>query len=346
MPSKKKADPKTTKKNSTPTAKKASTAKNSKEKTSHPTKKATPEKATTTKKSTKTTKVASKSTKKETPIKSLTSKASIAKNKISEPKSKKASEKSEKTTKAPEKMTVKSAPKQEKPKETQQKIPDNKTGAIELKPKKQNNKFKKGEYAVYPSHGIGKIIDVESTVVMNRDFSCYLMYFEKERLTIKVPVRNSEKIGLRPLVSKETMDEVFDILKSGIKKMKGMWSRRAQEYETKINSGDIMALAEVLRDLARDVEDGERSYSERIIYETAVARLAAEYGAIHQLDFETAKQAVIETAKDKSAEELIVKAPKHDDFDDEFDDIEEDDEGDFEDDENDFEEEEENQSSR
>ncbi len=159
--------------------------------------------------------------------------------------------------------------------------------------------FKINDYVIYPSHGIGKIIDIETTMVLGQDFSCYLMYFEKEKLTIKVPLKNAENIGLRPLASKEQMDEVFTILRSGVKKMKGMWSRRAQEYESKINSGNIIELAEVLRDLARDIEDGERSYSERIIYETAVSRLAAEYGAVYKVDAEAAKEAVISTAKDK-----------------------------------------------
>ena len=177
--------------------------------------------------------------------------------------------------------------------------------------------FKTNDYAVYPSHGIGKITEIETTKIMGQDFSCYLMFFEKEKLTIKIPVKNSEKIGLRHLVSKDQMEEVFTILRSGVKKLKGMWSRRAQEYEAKINSGDILALAEVLRDLTRDIDDGERSYSERIIYETAVARLAAEYAAIYNIDLENAKTKVITTAKDK-----INSETKHD-ADDGFDNHEE-----------------------
>ena len=173
--------------------------------------------------------------------------------------------------------------------------------------------FKIGEYAVYPSHGIGKIIDIQKTTVLGSDFSCYLMHFEKEKLTIKVPLSNSEKIGLRPLVSKSQMEEVFSILSSGIKKLKGMWSRRAQEYESKINSGNIILLAEVLRDLTRDIEDGERSYSERIIYETAVSRLAAEYAAIYKIDFEDAKGKVVVTAKDKLGSDEKAEKPKRDD---------------------------------
>ncbi len=176
--------------------------------------------------------------------------------------------------------------------------------------------FKVNDYAVYPSHGIGKITGIEKTAVLGQDFSCYLMYFEKEKLTIKIPMNSAEKIGLRHLISKSQMDEVFVILRSGVKKLKGMWSRRAQEYETKINSGDIMLLAEVLRDLTRDIEDGERSYSERIIYETAIYRLANEYSVIYGVEFEEAKEKVTLTAKDKlNSEGRITQKDGFDDFD-------------------------------
>jgi hypothetical protein len=113
------------------------------------------------------------------------------------------------------------------------------------------------------------------------------------------------------------MDEVFSILRSGVKKLKGMWSRRAQEYETKINSGDIILLAEVIRDLTRDIDDSERSYSERIIYETAIYRLASEYAAIYKVDFEEAKEKIITTAKDKlTGESRPIQKDDFDDFDD------------------------------
>ena len=150
---------------------------------------------------------------------------------------------------------------------------------------------------------------------MQQHISCYLIYFDRERLTIKIPTNKVEKFGIRPLVSKEQMSEVFSILRSGVKKMKGMWSRRAQEYETKINSGDIIMLAEVLRDLTRDIEDSERSYSERIIYETAIFRLACEYSAIYGVPFETARDKITITAKDK-LESDSKSSTKDDDFDD------------------------------
>jgi len=208
------------------------------------------------------------------------------------------------------------------------------------------NNFKIGEYAVYPSHGVGKITGVETNKILGQDFSFYLMYFEKEKLVVKIPVINAQKIGLRALASKAQLDEVFSILRSGVKKMKGMWSRRAQEYETKINSGDIFLLAEVLRDLIRDIEDGDRSYSERIIYETAINRLASEYAAVHGVDFEEARQKVVTIARDKLVSEIKV-APKDefDDFDadpedldeevDEEDEEEEDEDDDYDDDEDD-----------
>ena len=93
-------------------------------------------------------------------------------------------------------------------------------------PKKKSEEskvsFKVGDHAVYPSHGIGKIADIETTPILGKDFKCYLMYFEKEKLTIKIPVSSADKIGLRHLISKSQMDEVFSILRSGVKKLKGM----------------------------------------------------------------------------------------------------------------------------
>lgn len=203
-------------------------------------------------------------------------------------------------------------------------VPERKNDALQkiiiAKKTEGRNKvtFKVGDYAIYPSHGIGQIVDIENTRVLGQDFSCYLMNFEKEKLIIKIPTDSAEKIGLRHLINKTQMDEVFSILRSGVKKLKGMWSRRAQEYETKINSGDIILLAEVLRDLTRDIEDGERSYSERIIYETAIYRLAGEYSVIYDADFEESKEKIILTAKDKlNSEGKITQKDDFDDFDDE-----------------------------
>jgi CarD family transcriptional regulator len=177
--------------------------------------------------------------------------------------------------------------------------------------------FKTGDYAFYPSHGVGKIIEIETIEITNTSFHFLIIYFEKEKLTIKIPSNQIIKTGLRALISKSEMDAVFDILKSGVKKLKGMWSRRAQEYESKINSGNIVLLAEVLRDLTRDIEDGDRSYSERIIYETAIDRLALEYSIIENIPLEEAKGKIISTAKHKLGFSEIKEIK--DNFDDEFD---------------------------
>ncbi len=273
------------------------------------TKKTTPAKA---KKETKKpiAKIVSKITKK-TPVKKIESKPAKKEIKVkeiknSEPKQKNFQKEVISKNQKPV-LEVKASEKEATPK------------VISAKKNEIKNKilFKVGDYAVYPSHGVGKIVDIEKTVILGQDFSCYLMYFEKEKLTIKIPVNNTNKIGLRHLVSKEQMDEVFVILRSGVKKLKGMWSRRAQEYETKINSGDIILLAEVLRDLTRDIEDGDRSYSERIIYETAIYRLASEYSIVYGISFDESKEKVILTAKDKlNSEGKIIQKDDFDDFDD------------------------------
>jgi CarD family transcriptional regulator len=228
---------------------------------------------------------------------------------------------------------------------------NNKIKSVAAKSYDKGN-FKVGDYAVYPPHGVGKIAAIEKMLVLGQEFKCYLMYFEKEKLAIKIPVNQAEKSGLRNLATKSQIDKVFSILRSGVKKLKGMWSRRAQEYEAKINSGDIILLAEVLRDLARDIEDGERSYSERIIYETAIYRLAMEYSFIYMVDFEVAKQKVVATAKDKigsfdqkeEKEFDVFKKDEDEDLDleeeiedeDDLDDLEDDEEAEYEEDEDDF----------
>lgn len=196
--------------------------------------------------------------------------------------------------------------------------------------------FKVGDHVIYPSHGVGKLLDIESIKVDGKEFNTLILFFDKEKLTIKIPVSQIDKIGIRHLVTKAQMEEVFETLRGGIKKLKGMWSRRAQEYESKINSGDIMLLAEVLRDLTRDIEDADRSYSERVIYETAIYRLAGEYAVIAGITLEKAQEEIITIAKNKlHDEENEEQEDKEDDFDDDFDDEDEEDDEDDEEDEED-----------
>ncbi len=235
------------------------------------------------------------------------------------------------------KKVAKNPPKKEVKKETIKKagekaVPKKITPKKEVIKKEKEPKvggFKSGDHAFYPSHGVGKIIEIETIVIDGQKLNFLIMFFEKEKLTIKIPANQILKTGLRALISKSEMEEVFNILKSGVRKLKGMWSRRAQEYEAKINSGNITLLAEVLRDLTRDIEDGDRSYSERIIYETAINRLALEYSVIENISFEEAKEKIISTAKHKLGLAAEVKELKNN-FDDDFDleeELEEDEDG-------------------
>jgi CarD family transcriptional regulator len=161
------------------------------------------------------------------------------------------------------------------------------------------NFFKENDYCVYKTHGVGRIQEIQTIKIGNCESKYYVIFFEKEKLTISIPVNQVSNGYLRKISSKKDIENVFAILKNGTKKVKGMWSRRAKEYEEKINSGDILLTAEVLRDLARDIEDTERSFSERIIYETAVYRLASEYAIIAKIDFIKAQAKILETSKEK-----------------------------------------------
>ena len=159
--------------------------------------------------------------------------------------------------------------------------------------------FKVDECVVYPTHGVGRIKDVVKEKIADFELECYVIEFEKEKLTISIPMKQAIKSGLRKLSTKKEMEEIFDILRSGVKKTKGMWSRRAQEYEEKINTGDLMSIAEVLRDLTRDIENSERSYSERVIYETALHRLSSEYASVENISITESVEKVTAISKDK-----------------------------------------------
>lgn len=159
--------------------------------------------------------------------------------------------------------------------------------------------FKINDYCVYKTHGVAKITDIQEIKVAGIETKCLVLYFEKEKLTLSVPFKFKENGDIRRLTTLDEMEKVFDILKGGIKKLKGMWSRRAKEYRDKINTGDIYQAAEVLRDLTRDVEEAYRSYSERSIYDTAVYRLASEYSVVKKIPYEEAEKYILEIAKEK-----------------------------------------------
>ncbi len=150
------------------------------------------------------------------------------------------------------------------------------------KPANDVMNFKQGDAVVYPAHGVGHIEGVESYEVGGVDVSLYSISFEKDRMRLKIPVQKAEESGLRGLCSSNRLDDALSTLQGKAKAKRAMWSRRAQEYETKINSGDPVMIAEVLRDLRRPKDDNEQSYSERQIYQSALERLAREVAAIEK----------------------------------------------------------------
>jgi len=142
--------------------------------------------------------------------------------------------------------------------------------------------FQEGDAVVYPAHGVGHIEGIETCSVAGMEVSLYSITFEKDRMRLKIPVQKAEESGLRSLCSTSRLDDALTTLQGRAKAKRAMWSRRAQEYETKINSGDPVMIAEVLRDLRRPKDDTEQSYSERQIYQSALERLAREVAAIEK----------------------------------------------------------------
>ena len=146
-----------------------------------------------------------------------------------------------------------------------------------------NINFSEGDYVVYAAHGVGQIEGVETATIGGADVSLYVINFEKDRMRVKIPVMRAESSGLRALSNGKRMDDALQTLKGRARIRRTMWSRRAQEYELKINSGDPVAIAEVLRDLKRSNDDTEQSYSERQIYESALERLAREVAVVEKI---------------------------------------------------------------
>ena len=140
------------------------------------------------------------------------------------------------------------------------------------------------DYVVYPKHGVGRIVSVETEEIAGAPLELYVIRFEKEKMTLRVPVNKAQNSGMRRLSNQATMDEAFTTLKGKARVKRTMWSRRAQEYEAKINSGDLVSIAEVVRDLHRGADQPEQSYSERQIYEAALGRLARELAAVEDID--------------------------------------------------------------
>ena len=148
----------------------------------------------------------------------------------------------------------------------------------------KKNEFLPEQYVVYPSHGIGQILEIEKKEIAGQMLKMYVIEFEKEKMILRVPIEKTKEIGVRKVSTKNQLKEIFEILTGKAKIRRTMWSRRAQEYEAKINSGDIKLLTEVVRDLFRSDSQPEQSYSERQLYEAARERLSREVAVIEKTD--------------------------------------------------------------
>lgn len=165
----------------------------------------------------------------------------------------------------------------------------------------QNLDFRANDFVVYPAHGVGKIVTIEEQEVAGIKLELFVISFEKDKMTLRVPTAKATSVGMRSLSSPDLVDEALKTLKGKAKVKRAMWSRRAQEYEQKINSGDLISIAEVVRDLHRGEDQPEQSYSERQLYEAALERLTREVAAVERLDEQNAAQKVGSVLEAKKA---------------------------------------------
>lgn len=150
--------------------------------------------------------------------------------------------------------------------------------------------FKAGDMVVYPTHGVGRVEGVELQEVAGHRLELVVISFPRDRMTLRVPLTKATTSGLRKLSTQKVMKDALMRLKGRARVKRAMWSRRAQEYEAKINSGDPISIAEVVRDLHRKVDQPDQSFSERQIYEAALDRLACELAAVEKIDREKAAE--------------------------------------------------------
>ena len=161
--------------------------------------------------------------------------------------------------------------------------------------------FRPDDFVVYPAHGVGKIVSIEEQEIAGMSMELFVIAFEKDKMTLRVPTHKATEIGMRALSEPDVVNQAMKTLKSKAKVKKAMWSRRAQEYEQKINSGDLIAIAEVVRDLHRTDDQREQSYSERQLYEAALERLTREIAAVSSVDEDTAQKQIDEVLVSRAA---------------------------------------------
>lgn len=167
-------------------------------------------------------------------------------------------------------------------------------------PKKtsQRQGFKTGEFIVYPAHGVGQITVIEEQEVAGITLELFVIEFQKDKMRLKVPVAKALSIGMRKLSESDFVDRALKVTQGRARVKRTMWSRRAQEYDAKINSGDLISIAEVVRDLYRAENQPEQSYSERQLYEQALDRMAREITVVKKIT-ETESVRLIETNLNK-----------------------------------------------
>ncbi|MBL8575367.1 MAG: CarD family transcriptional regulator [Hyphomicrobiaceae bacterium] len=161
--------------------------------------------------------------------------------------------------------------------------------------------FKAGEAIVYPAHGVGRIQAIEEQEIAGYKLELFVVFFEKDKMTLRVPVAKTTQVGMRKLSDAAAIKKALDTVKGRARIKRTMWSRRAQEYEAKINSGDLVAIAEVVRDLFRADSQPEQSYSERQLYEAALDRMAREVAAVSEIS---------ETEAIRQIEQNLAKGPR------------------------------------
>ena len=171
----------------------------------------------------------------------------------------------------------------------------------------QRQGFKTNEFIVYPAHGVGQIVSIEEQEVAGVRLELFVINFVKDKMTLRVPTSKIASVGMRKLAETPMVKRALETLKGRARIKRTMWSRRAQEYEAKINSGDIVAIAEVVRDLYRSESQPEQSYSERQLYEAALDRLSREVAAVQRL---TETEAIKEIEAALPRARVVVRSPK------------------------------------
>jgi CarD family transcriptional regulator len=146
--------------------------------------------------------------------------------------------------------------------------------------KSKSAEFRPNDYVVYPAHGVGQIVSIEEQEISGIKLELFVISFEKDKMTLRVPTAKASAVGMRSLSSPDVVSKAMATLRGKARVKRAMWSRRAQEYEQKINSGDLISIAEVVRDLHRNDDQREQSYSERQLYEAALERLTREIAAV------------------------------------------------------------------